>query len=194
MDKVSYALGMNIAQNLITSGLTQVDIISLSNGLNAVIGGDHTIISMDEANQILNHYFSNIEAQKSAPAKVEGEEFLVKNAQREGVVSLNSGLQYEVIKSGNGEKPKATNKVKCHYHGTLINGTVFDSSVERNEPAVFPVNGVIQGWVEALQMMNVGSKWRLFIPPHLGYGTRGAGGVIGPDTTLIFDVELIAIE
>ncbi len=194
MDKVSYALGMNIAQNLITSGLTQVDIISLSNGLNAVIGGDHTIISMDEANQILNHYFSNIEAQKSAPAKVEGEEFLVKNAQREGVVSLNSGLQYEVIKSGNGEKPKATNKVKCHYHGTLINGTVFDSSVERNEPAVFPVNGVIQGWVEALLMMNVGSKWRLFIPPHLGYGTKGAGGVIGPDTTLIFDVELIAIE
>ena len=123
----------------------------------------------------------------------EGAAFLEENAQREGVVSLESGLQYEVLQSGDGATPTASSTVRTHYHGTLTNGDVFDSSVARGEPAEFPVNGVIPGWTEALQLMTVGTKWRLFVPPHLAYGERGAGGKIGPNATLIFDVELIDI-
>lgn len=193
MDKVSYALGMNIAQNLISSGLKKIDAASFQDGLNAVLEGIAPAISVQDANQVLQDHFSNLESQKSESARKDGEAFLIKNAQRKGVISLESGLQYEVINNGKGSKPIASNKVRCHYHGTLIDGTVFDSSVERGEPAVFPVNGVIAGWVEALQLMNVGDKWRLYIPPHLAYGPNGAGGVIGPDTTLVFDVELLGI-
>ena len=123
----------------------------------------------------------------------EGRTFLEENSKKENVVTLPSGLQYEILTEGSGEKPKATDKVKCHYHGTLLNGTVFDSSVQRGEPAVFGVNQVIKGWVEALQLMAEGSKWRLFIPSELAYGEQGAGGSIEPNSTLIFDVELLGI-
>ena len=123
----------------------------------------------------------------------EGLKFLAENRDKKGIVETASGLQYKILEEGDGEKPSPTDEVKCHYHGTLIDGTVFDSSIQRGEPAVFPVNGVIQGWVEALQMMSAGSKWRLFVPSDLAYGERGAGGAIGPNTTLIFDVELLEI-
>ncbi len=194
MDKVSYALGMNMAQNLISSGFNQIDAESFQKGMEVILRGEKPLISMQEANEALQNHFSKLEADKSESTIKEGEAFLLENRKRKTVVTLESGLQYEVLNEGAGVIPKATDRVKCHYHGTLINGTVFDSSVERGEPAVFPVNGVIQGWVEALQLMQVGSKWRLFIPPHLAYGSRGAGGVIGPHTTLVFDVELIGIE
>lgn len=194
MDKVSYALGMNVAQNLVSSGFNSIDMASFQDGWNSVFTGISPAISLQEANQVLQEHFSKFESQKGEKAKAEGEMFLAENAKRTGVVSLESGLQYEIMNVGNGKIPSASDKVKCHYHGTLIDGTVFDSSVERGEPAVFPVGGVIQGWVEALQLMNTGSKWRLFIPSHLAYGSRGAGGAIGPDTTLVFEVELLGIE
>ena len=193
MDKVSYALGLNVGQNLLSSGFSQIEMASFQQALEVVLKNGSPAISMQEANQILQEHFSKLEAAKSESAIKDGEAFLSENGNRPGVNVLESGLQYEVITEGAGNQPRATDKVKCHYHGTLIDGTVFDSSVERGEPAVFPVNGVIQGWVEALQMMKVGSKWRMFIPPHLAYGSRGAGGVIGPHTTLVFDVELIDI-
>lgn len=193
MDKVSYAIGMNIAANLKQSGVQEVDCQSVADGLRAVFEGKPTEISAQEAGQILNKFFVEVEEKLNARNIEEGAAFLAGNGEREGVIKLASGLQYEILKSGNGPRPKATDKVKCHYHGTLINGTVFDSSVQRGEPAIFPVNGVIQGWVEALQMMPVGSKWKLFIPSNLAYGARGAGNSIAPHSTLIFEVELLEI-
>ena len=131
---------------------------------------------------------------KSAANLKAGQEFLAANKQRAGVVELPSGLQYEILKEGDGAKPTEFNKVTCHYHGTLIDGTIFDSSVQRGQPAAFPLNMVIKGWTEGLQLMGVGSKWRFFIPPHLGYGDRQVGPTIGPNSTLIFDVELLGIN
>jgi FKBP-type peptidyl-prolyl cis-trans isomerase FklB len=147
----------------------------------------------DEANKILENFMQQANQEDATDNLVAGLEFLEKNRSKEGVTELPSGLQYLVIKEGDGDLPSLTDEVKCHYHGRLIDGTVFDSSVERGQPAVFPVNGVIQGWVEALQLMPVGSKWRLFVPPELGYGEQGAGGAIGPNSTLVFDVELLEI-
>lgn len=135
----------------------------------------------------------NMKSEKAAANLKEGEDFLEQNKKREGVMTTTSGLQYEVIKEGSGAKPKATDKVKCHYHGTLINGTIFDSSVQRGQPATFPLNMVIKGWTEALQLMSVDSKYRLFLHPSLAYGERQTGSVIGPNSTLIFDVELLEI-
>ncbi|WP_218916654.1 FKBP-type peptidyl-prolyl cis-trans isomerase [Alkaliflexus imshenetskii] len=194
MDNVSYALGMNIARNLMASGMESVNYDDFVSGMKAALENGTPLMDMNEANQLLQQHFMALESKKHEAATIEGEAFLVENAKKEGVVVLESGLQYEILNDGTGERPSAEDSVKCHYHGTLIDGTVFDSSVQRGEPAVFPVNGVIQGWVEALQLMNEGSKWRLYIPSNLAYGTRGAGGVIGPNATLIFDVELIAIE
>jgi FKBP-type peptidyl-prolyl cis-trans isomerase FklB len=193
MKNISYALGMNIAQNLANSGLEKLDEDAFIKGLKAILNGGQTEMTVDEANSMLQTFFTQLESKKHEAAIAEGNVFLEKNAKRKEVVTLASGLQYEVIKSGDGEKPQASDKVKCHYHGTLLDGTVFDSSVQRGEPTVFPVNGVIQGWVEALQLMQVGSKWRLFVPSDLAYGSRGAGGAIGPHTILIFEVELLAI-
>ena len=150
-------------------------------------------ITYDEAKEVINEYFIKLQKEKMEINKKAGEEFLHINKGRAGVVELPSGLQYQVLKQGNGAKPSVTDKVKCHYHGTLINGTVFDSSVQRGQPAVFGVNQVIPGWVEALQLMPVGSKWRLFIPSNLAYGEHGAGEMIEPNSTLIFDVELLDI-
>ena len=193
LDKVSYSLGLSIASNLISSGVTTINAEAFIDGLNVVFSGKMPEIMPDEANNILQDYFDKLQQAKGKEAKAEGEKFLVENKKKEGVVALPSGLQYKILTAGNGPKPKASDTVKCHYEGRLINGTVFDSSIRRNEPAEFPVSGVIAGWVEALQLMPVGSKWQLYIPSELAYGTHGAGQSIGPNQTLIFDVELLAI-
>ncbi|MBN2165831.1 MAG: FKBP-type peptidyl-prolyl cis-trans isomerase [Marinilabiliaceae bacterium] len=194
MEKISYSLGLSVAGNLLKSGVDKLDQEAFAKGILHGLGGGDVEITAQEVNQILNDYFMNLQNQVGDKNKAEGENFLRENSIKEGVVILSSGLQYQVLVSGDGPKPKATDSVKCHYHGTLINGNVFDSSVQRGTPAVFPVNGVIAGWVEALQLMNVGSKWRLFIPSNLAYGERGAGDQIGANTTLIFEVELLGIE
>jgi FKBP-type peptidyl-prolyl cis-trans isomerase FklB len=194
MNKISYALGMNLAQNLKASGIETIEYAEFTKGLEAAFEGKETQMSADEANQTLQQFFTELQAKQHEATIQAGTSFLAENAKKDGVVTLESGLQYEVITEGNGAKPNAADQVECHYHGTLIDGTVFDSSVQRGTPATFPVSGVIQGWVEALQLMAVGSKWRLFIPSNLAYGERGAGQHIGPHTTLIFEVELLAIK
>ena len=193
MDKISYALGLSIGNNFRTSGIKDLSIDDFIKGVDDVLSDKAPDISYDEAKKIINDYFVKLQDEQLKLNKEAGEEFLRINKEKAGVVSLPSGLQYEILKKGSGVKPKATDKVKCHYHGTLINGTVFDSSVQRGEPATFGVSQVIKGWVEALQLMEKGSKWKLFIPAELAYGTRGAGELIGPNSTLIFDVELIDI-
>ena len=193
MDKVSYALGLSIGNNFQNSGIKDLQIADFVLGLSDVLNEKQPAITYDEAKQVINAYFMKLQQEKLEINKKAGEEFLNINKGRAGVVALPSGLQYQVLKMGEGDKPKATDKVKCHYHGTLINGTVFDSSVERGQPAVFGVNQVISGWVEALLLMPVGSKWRLFIPSELAYGENGAGELIEPNSTLIFDVELLEI-
>ena len=193
LDRVSYCFGLSIASNLISSGVTTINAEAFIDGLNVVFSGKMPEIMPDEANNILQDYFDKLQQAKGKEAKAEGEKFLAENKKKEGVVALPSGLQYKILTAGNGPKPKASDTVKCHYEGRLINGTVFDSSIRRNEPAEFPVSGVIAGWVEALQLMPVGSKWQLYIPSELAYGTHGAGQSIGPNQTLIFDVELLAI-
>lgn len=193
MDKVSYALGLSIGNNFQNSGIKCLQVEDFVQGLSDVLNEKQPAISYDEAKKVINDFFLRLHKEKLEINKKAGEEFLSINKGRAGVVTLPSGLQYQVLQQGNGEKPKATDKVKCHYHGTLINGTVFDTSVERGTPAVFGVNQVIPGWVEALQLMPVGSKWRLFIPSNLAYGENGAGEMIEPNSTLIFDVELLDI-
>ena len=193
MDKVSYALGLSIGNNFQNSGIKDLQVEDFIKGLTDVMEEKQPAITYDEAKEVINEYFIKLQKEKMEINKKAGEEFLHINKGRTGVVELPSGLQYQVLKQGNVAKPSATDKVKCHYHGTLINGTVFDSSVQRGQPAVFGVNQVIPGWVEALQLMPVGSKWRLFIPSNLAYGEHGAGEMIEPNSTLIFDVELLDI-
>ncbi|MCF0190556.1 MAG: FKBP-type peptidyl-prolyl cis-trans isomerase [Marinilabiliaceae bacterium] len=194
MKDISYAIGMNIGANLKQSGANNLDYSEIAAGLKAILEGGQTRIDNKAAGQMLNKFFAELEENAGKKAKEEGEAFLAANATRPEVVTLKSGLQYEIMKEGTGKKPKATDSVVCHYHGTLVDGTVFDSSVRRGQPATFPVSGVIQGWVEALQLMPVGSKWKLFIPYNLGYGARGAGESIPPYATLVFEVELIEIK
>ena len=193
MDKVSYALGLSIGNNFQNSGIKKLQVEDFVKGLEDVLGEKQPAISYEEAKQVINDYFMKLQQERLEINKQAGAEFLEINRHKAGVVELPSGLQYEILKQGTGAKPSANDKVKCHYHGTLINGTVFDSSVQRGEPATFGVSQVIPGWVEALQMMPVGSKWRLFIPSNLAYGEHGAGDVIEPNSTLIFDVELLDI-
>lgn len=193
LDQVSYCLGLSIASNLISSGVKTLNSQAFNDALTTVFSGQMPEITPDEANKILQDYFDKLQNEKGGAAKEAGEKFLAENKGKEGVVTLKSGLQYKILKNGNGAKPKATDTVKCHYEGRLTDGTVFDSSIRRGEPAEFPVNGVIAGWVEALQLMNVGSKWQLYIPSELAYGSHGAGQAIGPNETLIFDVELLDI-
>ena len=193
MDKVSYALGLSIGNNFQNSGIKQLQVEDFMKGLEDVLGEKQPAISYEEAKQVINDYFMKLQQERLEINKQAGAEFLEINRHKAGVVELPSGLQYEILKQGTGAKPSASDKVKCHYHGTLINGTVFDSSVQRGEPATFGVSQVIPGWVEALQLMPVGSKWRLFIPSNLAYGEHGAGDVIEPNSTLIFDVELLDI-
>ena len=194
MEKVSYSLGVSIATNVKSQGLDKVDYESIADAFRDVFENNQLQISEQEANVVLQDYFGQIASKKKQENIQAGQDFLDQNAKREGVTTTESGLQYEILTPGVGESPKETDKVTVHYHGTLIDGTVFDSSVERGEPATFPVNGVIAGWVEALQLMNPGAKYKLFIPSNLAYGERGAGGAIGPNSTLIFEVELISID
>ena len=193
LEEFSYALGMSIAGNLIKSGVNTISPELFLDGIKDTFSGEMPKILPGDANKILEEFIAKANKGQSTDNLEKGVQFLAENIKKEGVTELPSGLQYKVLKEGDGEIPAETDQVKCHYHGTLINGTVFDSSVERGQPAVFPVNGVIRGWVEALQLMSTGSKWRLFIPPELAYGEQGAGGVIGPNTTLVFDVELLEI-
>ncbi|MGE4587545.1 MAG: FKBP-type peptidyl-prolyl cis-trans isomerase [Mangrovibacterium sp.] len=193
LEKFSYALGLSIAGNMIQSGVTEIDRITFSEALEDVFDGKDPKLPVDEANRILQSFMAEQQNSSAGNNLEAGMSFLAENRKDKEVIETESGLQYKVLNEGTGEKPGTGSQVKCHYHGTLIDGTVFDSSVQRGKPAVFPVNGVIQGWVEALQLMREGSKWRLFIPPMLAYGENGAGGSIGPNATLIFDVELLEI-
>jgi FKBP-type peptidyl-prolyl cis-trans isomerase FklB len=193
MDKFSYAIGLGIGQNLLSMGAQSINVEDFAQAIGDVLNRRPTVISHTEARDIVNKYFTELEEKMNAENIAKGKNFLAENAKREGVVTLTSGLQYEVIKEGNGKKPSATDKVKCHYEGTLIDGTLFDSSIKRGEPAVFGLNQVIKGWTEALQLMTEGSKWRLYLPSELAYGAQGAGEMIPPHSTLIFDVELIQV-
>ena len=193
MDKYSYGLGLGIAQNMLSMGAEDIKLDDFIQALKDVFEGKPTAMSFNEAQEIVSAHFAELEKQAAAAAIEQGEMFLKINKERPGVVALKSGLQYEVIKSGNGRQPKATDQVRCHYEGRLVDGTLFDSSIERGEPAVFGVNQVIQGWVEALQLMREGDKWKLFIPYQLGYGAQGAGGAIPPYSTLVFEVELLQV-
>lgn len=193
IDKVSYSLGLSIASNLISSGVKTINAEAFNDAMNTVFAGKMPEIMPDEANNILQDYFDKLQKEQGNAAEEAGKKYLEENKKREGVVVLPSGLQYKILKAGDGPKPQAADTVKCHYEGRLINGQVFDSSIRRGEPAEFPVSGVIAGWVEALQLMPVGSKWQLYIPSELAYGAHGAGQSIGPNETLIFDVELLAI-
>lgn len=200
MDKTSYALGMSIAHNMLSSGVQQINFEDFCEGLKATFLGQQPALEYEEAGKILNDYFTELESkQKAAQAeaaqafKKDGEDFLEANKKNEGVVVLPSGLQYKVLKSGSGKKPSATSQVKCHYEGKFIDGTKFDSSYDRNEPAVFGLNQVIPGWTEGLQLMSEGDEWMLYIPYSLGYGETGAPGAIPPCAALVFKVELIEV-
>ena len=200
MDKVSYALGLGIGQQLAQMGASDLNIDDFADAIKDVINGNELKVPHKDAQTIVQEYFRQqeerinaIRAEQGKAAKAEGEKFLAENGKKEGVVTLKSGLQYEVLREGNGKKPKATDQVKCHYEGTLINGQVFDSSYKRNEPAVFPLNQVIPGSTEGLQLMQEGAKYRFYIPYILAYGESGAGGSIPPFATLIFDVELLEV-
>ena len=193
MDKLSYALGLSMGHNFLGSGIKSLNVEDFAKGVEAVYKQEKPEISFDEAKKIINEFFSNLQDEIAETNKQAGKEFLAENAKRSGVVVLPSGLKYEVLAEGKGRKPKVTDKVQCHYHGTLIDGQVFDSSIQRGTPAVFGVNQVIPGWVEALQLMPEGSRWKLYIPSDLAYGEQGAGGSIPANATLIFEVELIKI-
>ena len=195
MDKFSYAIGLGIGQNLLSMGAKGIAVDDFAQAIKDVLEGNQTAISHTEARDIVNKYFAELEEKMNAANIEAGKKFLEENKKREGVVTLPSGLQYEVITEGNvGHYAKATDQVQCHYEGTLIDGTEFDSSYKRNEPATFRANQVIKGWTEALTMMPVGSKWELYIPYDLAYGSRETGSQIKPFSTLIFEVELLGIE
>ncbi|MCE0494024.1 FKBP-type peptidyl-prolyl cis-trans isomerase [Vibrio salinus] len=194
--KASYGIGLQMGQQLAGSGLEGLDISSISEGIATALKGEKPALEVDDINNALQEIHARAQKVREESAKAasaEGEAFLQENAKREEVNVLESGLQYEVITEGEGAKPTADNTVRVHYHGQLTDGTVFDSSVSRGEPVEFPVTGVIKGWVEALQLMTVGSKWKLFIPQDLAYGERGAGAAIPPFAALVFEVELLDI-
>lgn len=201
MDKLSYALGIGIGTQLREMGATNLNIDDFAQAIKDAIAGKKLKVDNKEAQTLVNNFFAEQQARKEAAAaeagraaKAVGEDFLAENAKKDNIVVLPSGLQYEVIREGNGKKPSATSKVKCHYEGTLIDGTKFDSSYDRGEPATFGLNQVIAGWTEGLQLMSEGAKYRFFIPYNLGYGERGAGASIPPYAALVFDVELIEVQ
>ena len=192
-DSLCAAIGVSFANSITSQGITDINSEVLTKTITAALKGGKTTFDAESANQYIAGYFQKMMEEKGAGVRMEGEKFLEENKKRQGVTTTESGLQYEVIKTGDGPKPAATDKVKTHYHGTLTNGTVFDSSVDRGEPVEFPVNGVIKGWTEALQLMPVGSKWKLFIPYDLAYGERAAGPQIPAYSALVFEVELLEI-
>ena len=200
MDKVSYALGLGIGQQLAQMGATDLNVDDFAQSIKDVLSGAELKVSHRDAQQIVQEYFAKKEAamnaeraEKGKAAKAEGEKYLMENAKKEGVITTPSGLQYQILKEGNGKKPTAKDSVKCHYEGFLIDGTVFDSSVDRGEPISFALNQVIPGWTEGVQLMKEGAKFRFHIPYLLAYGERGAGAQIPPYSTLVFDVELIKV-
>ena len=200
MDKVSYALGLGIGQQLAQMGASDLNIDDFAQAIKDVIAGNSLKVKHQEAQQIVQEYFAKKEevlskqrAEAGKAHKEAGEKYLAENAKKDGVITLPSGLQYQVLKEGNGNKPTAKDSVKCHYEGFLIDGTVFDSSVQRGEPAVFGLQQVIAGWTEGLQLMQEGAKYRFFIPYRLAYGEGGAGASIPPFAALVFDVELIEV-
>ena len=193
MEQLSYALGMVIGQNLKDMGIAQFDDAKFTAAVRHILTDAKPEMTMAEAHQQVAAYLQAKEAEKGKVAREAGERFLAENAKKEGVVVLPSGLQYQVLTAAEGRKPAATDQVKCHYEGRLTDGTVFDSSYRRGEPATFPLNGVIAGWTEGLQLMGEGSKFRFFIPYRLAYGERGAGASIPPYAALVFDVELLEV-
>ncbi len=200
LDRISYALGLSMGNNFKGSGIETLNISDFADGVAAVYEGTKPKMSYDEAKLEIQKFFQAMETKQQEAAKemakvnqAAGEAFLAENGKRPEIITTASGLQYEVLAEGNGAKPAASDQVVVHYTGKLIDGTVFDSSVERGQPATFGVTQVIPGWVEALQLMKAGSKWRLYIPSDLAYGPNGAGGAIGPNATLIFDVELLQV-
>ena len=193
MENLSYALGMVIGHNLKGMGVKNLNATQFAQAVTDVLEGHATLLDDGEAQRTVTEFLQRQQAEAGKAVREDGERFLAENAKKEGVTVLPSGLQYMVLKEGEGKKPKATDKVKCHYEGTLPNGTVFDSSYRRGEPAVFPLNGVIAGWTEGVQLMAEGAKYRFFIPYHLAYGERGAGQSIPPYAALVFDVELIEV-
>jgi len=194
VDSVSYCIGLSIGSNLKTSPMKEINYLAIAKGMEDGFGETGTIDPY-EANRIISVYMQRLENDQVAKNSQSGKEFLEQNKSKSGVITLESGLQYRVIREGTGPKPQLTDNVTVHYHGTLVDGTVFDSSIDRGEPASFPVNGVIMGWQEALQLMPVGSKWELFVPSELGYGDRAMpGSKIEANMVLIFEVELISIN
>lgn len=194
MDKFSYAIGLGIGQNLLSMGAKGIEVDDFAQAIKDVLDGNKTAISHAEARDIVNKYFAELEEKMNAANIEEGKRFLEENKKRPNVITLPSGLQYEVINEGRtGKYATASDQVKCHYEGTLIDGTLFDSSIKRGQPAVFGVSQVIPGWVEALQLMPEGAKWKLYIPSDLAYGAQGAGEMIPPHSTLVFEVELLEI-
>lgn len=193
MNKISYALGLGIGQQLKSMNIENFCVEDFTRSILDVMNGEEPAMSAREAQQMLNEYFENKAKEDAQQAIAEGAAFLKENGEREGVVTTKSGLQYEVLTAGSGKSPKATDQVRCHYEGRLIDGSVFDSSYQRGEPADFGLNQVIPGWTEGVQLMQEGAKYRFYIPYVLGYGERGAGSSIPPYSTLIFDVELIKV-
>ena len=200
MDKISYALGIGIGRQLSQMGAADLNIDDFAQAIKDVIAGNLKL-GEAEAQQIVQEFFAKQEekqkaeaAEKGKAAKQDGEKFLAENGKKKGVITTASGLQYQVLREGNGQSPKATDTVECHYEGTLIDGTKFDSSYDRGQTATFPLNQVIAGWTEGLQLMKEGGKYRFFIPYELGYGERGAGASIPPFSTLVFDVELVSVK
>ena len=194
MDKISYALGLSLGQNLLSSGVKQLEYQDLAAGIEDVLKAREPKITYQEAQNVLNRFFTELEQKAAKAAKEQGEKFLEQNKQRPSVKTTPSGLQYEILEPALGMKPKPTDTVRVHYEGTLIDGTVFDSSYKRGESITFPLNGVIAGWTEGLQLMSIGAKYKFYIPYQLGYGERGAGAQIPPYAALIFTVELLGIE
>lgn len=199
-DKVSYSIGLEIGNSFKNQAI-DIDTSALEAGIKDALSGSKPLLTESEIKTVMTAFQKGMaekQAEKMKAAveknKKEGEDFLTENKKKEGVKTTSSGLQYKVIKNGEGKMPKVTDTVSVHYRGTLLDGTEFDSSFKRGEPATFPLNGVIKGWTEALQLMKVGSKWQLFIPANIAYGERGAGQMIGPNSTLIFEVELLAIQ
>ena len=193
LEKVSYSIGINVATSIKSEGLDSINSFYISKGFQDVFENKDLAINIEESNKIIGEYFNKKQDAKNQRLAIDSKIFLEENKQKDGVITTESGLQYLILSEGRGNNPTLNDNVTVHYHGTLIDGTIFDSSVDRKQPATFPLNGVIPGWQEALQMMSVGSKWKIFIPSELAYGESGAGA-IGPNSTLIFEVELLSIN
>ena len=193
LEKVSYSIGINVATSIKSEGLDSINSFYISKGFQDVFENKDLALNIEESNKIIGEYFNKKQDAKNQRLAIDSKIFLEQNKQKDGVMTTKSGLQYLILSEGKGNNPTLNDNVTVHYHGTLIDGTIFDSSVDRKQPATFPLNGVIPGWQEALQMMSVGSKWKIFIPSELAYGESGAGA-IGPNSTLIFEVELLSIN